>query len=336
MTVYSEFQPLETVVVGRLFPVDEYLQNLNLAEHWKNNFSTILTKATEELENLVEVLENRNITVHRPTIYPMQATHGFYPAPLACRDWFLRYGDDCLVGNEAFERNLIRTTTTGHLYDRKHNIPTENIFSISSLDKFNCEDLVRAYFHTCNIVRLGKDLFVSGNYELTGNKLGMQYAVNWFKENFDVRIHVIENATDHLDSHIHIVKPGVMLSILTKDELPDYFKNWTVIECNDFDKQQAYGNTYAYKFKKLHPVIAKQYASFMEANPEETMFNINALSINENTILIPGFNAKIFDTLEEMGVECISVDFRAVSFFDCGVHCATNELDRIGPCEDYR
>ena len=336
MTVYSEFQTLETVVVGRLFPLNEYLQNLNLQGQWIDNFSTIITKATRELETLVETLENKNITVHRPSIYPMQAKHGFHPSPLACRDWFLRYGEDCLIGNEAFERNQIRTTTTDHLLNRRHYIPTKNIFSDSTLDNFQCEDLLRAYFHTCNIVRYGKDLFVTGNYELTGNTLGMKYAVDWFKENYDVRIHVIENATDHLDSNIHIVKPGVMLSILTKDELPDYFKNWTVIECNDFDKQQAYGKTFAYKFKKLHPVIAKQYASFMEANPEETMFNINALSIDENTILIPGFNAKIFDTLESMGVECISIDFRATSFFDCGVHCATNEIDRLGPCEDYR
>lgn len=336
MTVYSEFQPLESAVVGRLFPVDEYLKNLNLAKAWQDNFTTIITKATEELETLKSILISKGVTVHHPKIYPMQASYGFHPAPLACRDWFLRYGDDCLVGNEAFERNLIRTTSTDHLYSNSHPIPTQNIFSNKTLDEFNCEKLLRAYFHTCNIVRYGKDLFVSGNYELTGNLLGMKYALNWFEENYDVRIHVIENATDHLDSHIHIVKPGVVLSILSKDELPVYFKNWTVIQCTDFDKEQAYGKTFAHKYKKLHPVIAKQYASFMEANPEETMFSINALSINENTILIPGFHAKIFDTLEGMGVECISVDFRAVSFFDCGVHCATNEIDRIGPCEDYR
>ena len=334
MTVYSEFQPLQSVVVGRLFPVDEYLKNLNLAPQWEKSLKTILKKATNELENLSSVLQQRNITVHRPKLYPMK-TAGFHPAPLTCRDWFLRYGDDCLIGNEAFQVNQIRINSTDHLYKNVHYIPTDDIFSDDSIDKFECDKLARAYLHTCNIIRYGKDLFVTGNYELTGNKKGMQYAIDWFKENYDVRIHIIEHAVDHLDGQIHIVKPGVMLSVLTKDQLPDFFKNWTVIVCDEVSQEQAYGKTYAYRYKKLHPIIAKQYASFLEANPEETMFNLNSLSIDENTILIPGFDARIFNTLEKLGVECISIDFRAVCFFDSGIHCATNELDRIGNCEDY-
>ena len=57
--------------------------------------------------------------------------------------------------------------------------------------------------------------------------------------------------------------------------------------------------------------------------------------INENTVLFTGKHKRLFNQLEKHGVDCVSVDLRATTFWDNGLHCVTNELEREGQLEDY-
>ena len=269
----------------------------------------------------------------------MATKDGFAPSPLAIRDCFLIYGDRCLVGNEAFQVESHRIPSSQDLCQTItcDNIPTNNLYSTATWDEFNGEQVARPYLHTANILRYGTDVFISGGYETTGNKAGMQYAIDWFKIHHpSTTVHLVENAIDHLDGYIHFIRPGLALSSLPKSLLPDFFKSWDIIECTRLNKHKIYGSTYAHKYRKLNPIVARQYTTFMQANPEETFFILNGLTLNENTVILPGVDITVFNHLEKRGVEPISVDFRATTFFDCGIHCATNELAREGACETYR
>ena len=335
--IYSEFQKLESVVLGDIFPPEEYLHNLNFAAKWANDFNTIIQKCKAELYTLQEELESRGVQVVRPTLYPMHSPLGFVPSPLALRDCFCIYGNRALVANEAFEIQQPRVECAEKLLDiAVDKIPTEDIFTTQTIEQFDSEELTRPYFHTANILRCGQDIFISSKFEVTGNDLGLQYAIDWFREYYpNTRVNLVD-CVDHLDGYIHMIRPGLALSVLSKNQLPDFFKHWDIIECDEYDRRAVYGKTYAHKYKKLNPIVAHQYATFLQANPEETFFIINGLSLDENTVMLPGFNAKVFDALERKGVECISVDLSATTFFDCGLHCATNELKRTGNCENYR
>ena len=81
--------------------------------------------------------------------------------------------------------------------------------------------------------------------------------------------------------------------------------------------------------------MAKIFYNFLTTNTEETFFSGNSLSINENTILFTGKNHELFSKLEKKGIDCVSVDFRATTFWDCGPHCSSNDLERTGDLEDY-
>ena len=124
------------------------------------------------------------------------------------------------------------------------------------------------------------------------------------------------------------------MTCMGEDKLPKFFEKWDKIFVNDV-KDQSLHNINTYRHKKYHPVIAESFHAFLETCTEETYFNLNSLSIDENTVLFTGTDRKLFNALEKKGVACIPVSMKATTFWDTGIHCATNEVARQGVLEDY-
>ena len=125
-----------------------------------------------------------------------------------------------------------------------------------------------------------------------------------------------------------------MLTCLSDDKLPDFFKSWEKIHVDPV-AAQLFHKRNKYRHKKFHPVIAQVFHNFLETCTEETYFNLNSLSINESTVLFTGTHSKLFNTLEKKGIDCIPISMKATTFWDTGVHCVTNELEREGELVDY-
>ena len=68
---------------------------------------------------------------------------------------------------------------------------------------------------------------------------------------------------------------------------------------------------------------------------EETVFDVNMLSINKNLVVCNNHNQKVFDFLKRHKVEPLIFNFRHRYFWDGGVHCITQDLYREGTMEDY-
>lgn len=68
---------------------------------------------------------------------------------------------------------------------------------------------------------------------------------------------------------------------------------------------------------------------------EETVFDVNMLSIDQNTIICNNYNKEVFDHFKKHKVEPIVFNFRHRYFWDGGVHCITQDLYREGKMEDY-
>lgn len=338
MTVWSEFQPLKSVVLGSLFSTNEMIAALQLKGKWRSAMQFLNDTAQLELEKIEQLLKNLNVEVHRTSLYAMQTAHGLASPPLAPRDNFLVYGNQVFQGNEAFALSQYRVNSSRqhYLHSQTFELPTHEIYSKDTLNTFDSEKLLRPYFHTANVLRCGQDIFVSRHLGRCGNQLGYKEFCSWIARNFPkVRIHEV-NCEEHLDGSLFFVRPGLVLSTLRKSLLPAFFKKWTVVEVELNDtRQKIYKDFYAYKWKKLNPIIAAQYTHFLQCNPQETLFSLNALSYNDNTVIFPGYDKDLFQQLEHHNVKCVSVDMRALSFWDSGLHCCTNELERQGDCEDY-
>ena len=68
---------------------------------------------------------------------------------------------------------------------------------------------------------------------------------------------------------------------------------------------------------------------------EETVFDVNMLSIDQNTIICNNYNKDVFEYFKKHKVEPIVFNFRHRYFWDGGVHCITQDLYREGTMEDY-
>jgi hypothetical protein len=65
-------------------------------------------------------------------------------------------------------------------------------------------------------------------------------------------------------------------------------------------------------------------------NVSETVFNVNILVIDEKNIVVSSHNDQVEEACNRYGIEVHVSPFRHKYFWDCGIHCATNDLDRDG------
>ena len=68
---------------------------------------------------------------------------------------------------------------------------------------------------------------------------------------------------------------------------------------------------------------------------EETMFEVNMLSISEEVILSLNYHKDVHDKLKQHGIEPIYCRFRHRNFWDGGLHCLTLDTVREGGMQDY-
>ena len=73
----------------------------------------------------------------------------------------------------------------------------------------------------------------------------------------------------------------------------------------------------------------------MGRNAEETVFEVNMLSVDENTIISLNYQEECHKKLREHGIEPIYCRFRHRNFWDAGLHCLTVDTVREGGMQNY-
>jgi len=68
---------------------------------------------------------------------------------------------------------------------------------------------------------------------------------------------------------------------------------------------------------------------------EESVFDVNILTVNKNTVIVNGYNKEVFDKFEQYGITAHICPLRHRYFWDGGIHCSTLDLDRVGEIVDY-
>lgn len=60
----------------------------------------------------------------------------------------------------------------------------------------------------------------------------------------------------------------------------------------------------------------------------ETVFDVNVLAVNPETVCVANYNPEIFAQLKQKGIDPVVVPWRHRFFVDCGLHCLTLDLQR--------
>lgn len=120
----------------------------------------------------------------------------------------------------------------------------------------------------------------------------------------------------HMDGIYSILKPGVIVASRDLPELEKIYPKWNI----------CYVESAKNETPLKHP---------WGGNHEESNYDINILSVNQDVCITTAYNKFMFDFLKQHNIEVVVCPLRHRAFWDNGVHCMTQDLYREGKMENY-
>lgn len=323
---YATFDPLKHCWIGSGFK-SEWFQDLPI---YKNNkimdpLKRIADETEEDYQKLEEILQKAGVITHRSflNIEKVGSLKNIFSPPVTPRDHFAVIGEKLYAvagGSPGF---------------------------IDVLKKIAKEDLVieqtPGVLSTAMICRVGKDLFWDVDKTIP-QKIVKKYSDRWTEEGF--RVHR-SNRGYHSDSSFCVVKPGCIVSLFDIQDYDKEFPGWDVLYLPDqswsklspfLKVKDKVGGQWWLKGEEHNDQLIDFVNTWLQdwvGYVEETVFDVNMLSIDQNTILCNNHNKEVFSHFKKHKVEPIIFNFRHRYFWDGGIHCVTQDLYREGKMEDY-
>ena len=359
---WNEWHPLRHVIVGvpdnTMIQASEPVVNRDFSKDGipKGFYGPLphemFLKAKEQMDKFATQLQNRGVRVDRPTALDFNqaiSTPDWQQKSMfgcmAPRDVLLTIGNEILAAPMSYRsrwfeyicyRPLLQQYFREDPNFRWEAAPkprlTEASFKMDYWEKYakmpreEKEKAMRngnwvlteeePMFDAADIGRAGKDLFVY--HSSTTNKAGL----DWLRRHYpDHRIHAChfyESLPVHIDATFVLLRPGLALSNPTRKlldvKLIDLFKKngWEIVEAAE-PAHDSY-----------------PYLSFCS-----NWLSMNILMLDSKTIFVNADEKKQMEQFDKLGFEVIPVEFRDVSAFGGGLHCATADVHREGILEDY-
>lgn len=352
---YTEFQPLREVIVGRAYSPEhvDHFEDLDL----KEMLQKIFHETEEDIQKLITFLEEQGAVVKRPEILfdlkfnegpsqrrrPRVDLHQFsfsFPnQPLMPRDTAGVYGNKIL---EFYTKNCGRFFDNWSTYEIFHSYFQQGAEWLSMPPPLLKADETtyaqyndsRILFHAANILKCGKDLFYSQTQPEHSSGKGTLDGIDWLKQNLEGEFNL--NPVDvggHLDGKMAILKPGVV-ACWNKRVIPEKMSNWNIIEVPHTFGQLPESLRNARK-KRFYKDFVEKWLKEWIGYCDETVFDVNMFSVNENLVITNGYNKEVCDQLKDNGIEVWPFHFRHQHFWDGAIHCLTLDTIREGGQEDY-
>jgi len=336
---YSNFHPLKHCMVGSGFKA-EWFNDLSISKDNRvlDPLKQIAEETEEDYQSLVKILNDAGVKTYRSfmDIEKYESLKNIPTPPTVPRDHFAVIGEKLYV-------NL--SGMPGYSSVLK-NISRENIHFTSPGTNIS----------TSNICRVGKDLWwdcMIGDGHLADDKatpnvndpaVRDKYVKMWEDQGY--RVHLTEMGY-HVDGSFCVVKPGCIVSLHDIKDYKTEFPGWDVLYLPDqswskvdkfLDMKNKVGGKWWLKGEEHNDQLIQFVNTWLNdwvGYVEETVFDVNMLSLDENTIICNNYNKDVFDHFKKHKVEPVIFNFRHRYFWDGGVHCITQDLYREGEREDY-
>ena len=224
-----------------------------------------------------------------------------------------------------------------------------DFYCFQSIQKW-CEDnnidVVYDEYINCGIMtRVGKDLYFGfGNICNKINEVSFRAKMDRLFP--DHRKHFL-HVGGHTDGCFSAVKPGLIITLRDIQNYEKTFPNWDVVTLpgESWDKVDGF-----MKMKKKNrgrwwvageednDDLIDYIDSWMDhwvTYVEESVFDTNMLVLDENNVIVNGYNEKVFDAFERHNITPHIINFRHRYFWDGGLHCITSDIVREGEQKDY-
>jgi len=324
---YATFHPLKHCWIGSGFKT-EWFHDLPIYNNNKimDPLKRIADETEEDYQALEKILKDVGVQTYRSflDIDKFKSLKNIWRPPVNPRDHF------AVIGEKLY---AIGSQSEGYA----------NV--LKQIDK---KDIVLEWgtpgcISTATIARLGKDLYwdiLAGTPADTIEK----YKQRWTQEGF--RVHT-SNRGYHSDSAFCIVRPGCIVSLHEIQNYEELFPGWDVCYLPNqswkkvspfLEMKHKVGGQWWLKGEEHNDQLIEFVNTWLNdwvGYVEETVFDVNMLSLDQNTIICNNYNKEVFDHFKKHKVEPIVFNFRHRYFWDGGVHCITQDLYREGTQEDY-
>ncbi len=326
---YATFDPLKHCWLGSGFKA-EWFTDLPIYKNDKimDPLKRIAEETEEDYQTLEKILKDAGVQTYRSylDIDKVKSLKNVFQPPVHPRDHFAVIGEK--------------------LYAHGQGIPGYQDV-LKQIDRKNLVlDRRPGYISTALICRVGKDLWVDIVPSRNSPSLAdmEKYIQMWTKEGF--RIHT-SNHGYHTDGAFCVVKPGCIVSLYEVKHFEKEFPGWDVIYLPDqswdavdpfLQMKNKVGGQWWLKGEEHNDELIQFVNTWLNdwvGFVEETVFDVNMLSIDQNTIICNNYNKRVFEHFKKHKVEPIIFNFRHRYFWDGGVHCITQDLYREGTQEDY-
>lgn len=346
---YTEWDPLEEVIVGRLDHATIPEWHLQLQSTMPDKWASLykqhggepfpieqIKAGNAELEEFVRVLEGEGVTVRRPD--PIDFTN-----PIQTLDWKVKGGlyaampRDYLmvIGNELiespmswraryFEGNAYRTLLKDYFHagakwtQAPKPVLSDELYYEDYHDPIEGGDPVYSItefepvFDAADFMRCGRDLFVQ--LSNVTNKFG----VDWLQRHLgdEYKIHILDvNDTHpmHIDATFCPIAPGKLFINKNRfTKIPEMFKDWEILKAPD-------------------PNIPESHPLYMTSR----WLNVNILMLDEKRVVVEAGEVDTIAAFKQWGFTPIPVKFRNFNTFGGSFHCATTDVRRTGELKSY-
>ena len=344
---YAGFNPLKHCWIGSGFKA-EWFHDLDIYKNDKimDPLKKIADETEEDYQELEKVLNDAGVKTYRSflNIDKVGSVKNIFRPPTVPRDHFAVIGEKLYaVGGvaEGYSDVLKRI-------DRKNLVlAREPVGTISSAIVF----------------RLGKDLywdidmtkphhqFAGGSEDFVPDpnmyppmEVAQKYIRMWEEEGFRVRI---STRGYHSDGAFSVLKPGCIVSLRDVQDYKKEFPGWDVLYLPDqswrkmspfMTMKEKVGGRWWLKGEEHNDQLIEFVDTWLKdwvGYVEETVFDVNMLSIDEKTVICNNYNKEVFEYFKKHKIEPIIYNFRHRYFWDGGAHCITQDLYREGTMEDY-
>ena len=231
--------------------------------------------------------------------------------------------------------------------DQKH-LDAKLAFYSHILDEISCSgtQIVRTdldFINGCFVSRIGQDLyFATQTYH--DNKQAILDQVNILFPT--TRNHVV-NSGGHGDAVYCPVTPGLIISLNDIPTYADTFPDWEVVYLPpsnyahmrefEYSMKRNKGRWFMPGFEQDNNLIqmVDHYFDEWVGQVSETVFDVNILIVDPKNIVVSTHNDQVEAACARHGITVHVAPFRHKFFWDCGIHCVTNDIARSGICQDY-
>jgi len=199
------------------------------------------------------------------------------------------------------------------------------------------------FINGCFVSRIGQNLFFA-TQTYHDDKQAILDTVNTL---FPDTINRVVNAGGHGDAVYCPVTPGLIISLNDVPTYADTFPDWEVVYLPpsnyshmrefEFSMKRNKGRWFMPGFEQHDNLIdiVDHYFDEWVGQVSETVFDVNILIVDSKNIIVSTHNDQVEKACARYNIEVHISPFRHKYFWDCGIHCVTNDLNRAGTRQQH-